>query len=1628
MSWFLRTVSSVFSTAFDFDTVSSAFDVNKATLSGALDVVAVQHEDGTFKSTPFHVRFGKLKVFRYKNKKVKLFVNGKDVGIMMKLGEAGEAYFIVEIPQHQSRSSEEAMSTSAESYTNQIDCSHTSNNIHSTQSSPIASSRELDTSREERHTAPVSNVGAESRHLGVSPSMVPSNGDENQQIDTIRMQDHLLPPLLEAEADYPASPVRTWHWGWGHLPRRKGSTRKRKQQRKTLMIPLEQNLYVSKVSRRCKISRRHSTGHAIDPVDIGVADVTSSSGHSNTYSERLYGDLYEVDTPYKAETNFLKLKTSKFIRTSRTRSSSVDLSDHNAGAVSSSWSPVGASATSLVGIPFAVPSLRASGGDIRMKKTGKYPWGLLAQSESADRPVPLVSPTIRIPWIIQQWTQSPWRAKLNKDKAEVVPSSRDKEDGNVELSFVCTTCKSKNRIVLDVQELSALRRRAEELLSDYSPSTGYIGIGSPLSCSPSPWFASIEALTAWYPSLVSTTTCYDSIEVSRCGNNVAQFETYKCFAVDTFPYLKQFLLSIRQPASICLRFSVRLRSENEELAVTLYTSYFVGTQLILFNILRSQAAERLSTGELSVDHDVHRSTVTGGNTSNVEKGDWSSPEYEPKSSRSQRFFRWLGKWISSTPRASATTESSVTEAGNQHKHDSDEYNVRVPARAPVFSVCRQCLGVQRVSVPTGVTHSRRSSVTGTRGVDQNVSSKVDDSPVEADEEWSKKKGWKSILGGGYSRRRARRLKHQQTQLSSIDDHVDDIPEQLPEDVWNADTSFEGRGRSLSTAVSFAAEPQMEVRGKPSGSRRKSLPSVLPLTWSAREDGPTVGPPSSSHPISAPPKHMHSSSATTGGTSRSRARSIFSYIWGGQSSRERDDGPNAIPTDGASAYHLPSRAERDVERASSRVDVIDSPKSERYDSYEQGVKAALEDTDALQQTLRAQIQNRERSEPENASNVSVSEETVQDDSDSENVDTNDPDTKKVRRIYPTSDMLERMELLNGPNLLTFVVCQSAEETESDEGREAAQQDQATVASSTENIPSTAARTRSFSDMGAPLKVANAAEEAAPMSAERRHSFSESRPSFDEVRGDFLAEANEAVDSASSEEDNPESFGKDLAAYNGFVSVSCTLYLWEPDAKVVVSDVDGTITRSDLWGHIMYYLPIQDWTHPGVAELFANISKNGYHMMYLTSRAIGQIEDTKSYLFNVTQKRSSVSPREPSKSAADLPKKEKKKEADLAAYSDDPLGIGGLARTDSVKGSLEKKSSDKKPPDKQAPPGPEVDKAETAERIQESSASSRTLEDPKLNTEIVAQNTESKRTMYERLKEEFHSQRARYLERAGSFPSYRHHNPTDTASRQSVTLPPGPVITSPDRLFDAVKREVILRKPQEFKISALSDIKRLFGTNKFPFYAGFGNRDTDVIAYKQVGIREGKIFIINPKGEIHAAGDARRFKTSYWSLNSLVDTVFPKISPSGTTATVERVDAIEASSSVGSTSAEGEVSEATHPLGSRHGRPVALDEEYNDLNYWRLNPIPIIESDEEESQDSNSTSDSYQSAGEDDAIAELQHSPYRSGGKALVSQTENSWRHSEVNPLRLQSASPAERPKHDLKVSHERTETNTGSDNV
>ncbi|KAJ3044700.1 hypothetical protein HDV00_001104 [Rhizophlyctis rosea] len=140
--------------------------------------------------------------------------------------------------------------------------------------------------------------------------------------------------------------------------------------------------------------------------------------------------------------------------------------------------------------------------------------------------------------------------------------------------------------------------------------------------------------------------------------------------------------------------------------------------------------------------------------------------------------------------------------------------------------------------------------------------------------------------------------------------------------------------------------------------------------------------------------------------------------------------------------------------------------------------------------------------------------------------------------------------------------------------------------------------------------------------------------------------------------------------------------------------------------------------------------------------------------------------------------------------------------------------------------------------------------------------------------------------------------DGVQQGGNVLPEGPIIMSPDRLLKSFHREVILRKPEEFKMACLRDIKRLFGERK-PFYAGFGNRITDALSYRSVDVPASRIFSIDSTGEIKLELLAT-YKSSYIKLNDIVDQIFPPITDPTTTP------------------------------------------EYNDWNYWRPS-LPEIELD-------------------------------------------------------------------------------------
>lgn len=159
---------------------------------------------------------------------------------------------------------------------------------------------------------------------------------------------------------------------------------------------------------------------------------------------------------------------------------------------------------------------------------------------------------------------------------------------------------------------------------------------------------------------------------------------------------------------------------------------------------------------------------------------------------------------------------------------------------------------------------------------------------------------------------------------------------------------------------------------------------------------------------------------------------------------------------------------------------------------------------------------------------------------------------------------------------------------------------------------------------------------------------------------------------------------------------------------------------------------------------------------------------------------------------------------------------------------------------------------------------------------------------------------------------------TIVQDNYTLPSGPVILSPDRTMAALKREVILKKPEVFKMSCLNDIKSLYfpstkdddsSKDRTPFYAGFGNRITDAISYRSVNIPSHRIFTINPDGEVHLELlELSGIKSSYLAIGELVDQYFPPVSQLGDYSIFNN---------------DNQVTYATK----------RTEERFSDVNYWR-----------------------------------------------------------------------------------------------
>ena len=79
-----------------------------------------------------------------------------------------------------------------------------------------------------------------------------------------------------------------------------------------------------------------------------------------------------------------------------------------------------------------------------------------------------------------------------------------------------------------------------------------------------------------------------------------------------------------------------------------------------------------------------------------------------------------------------------------------------------------------------------------------------------------------------------------------------------------------------------------------------------------------------------------------------------------------------------------------------------------------------------------------------------------------------------------------------------------------------------------------------------------------------------------------------------------------------SLEIDLFLFDSNDRFIVSDIDGTITKSDLLGQMIPMAGLSFWLKDSLLRLFDRIAKNGYHFIYLTSRPVSMVSLTKNYI--------------------------------------------------------------------------------------------------------------------------------------------------------------------------------------------------------------------------------------------------------------------------------------------------------------------------------------------------------------------------------------------------------------------------------
>ena len=83
----------------------------------------------------------------------------------------------------------------------------------------------------------------------------------------------------------------------------------------------------------------------------------------------------------------------------------------------------------------------------------------------------------------------------------------------------------------------------------------------------------------------------------------------------------------------------------------------------------------------------------------------------------------------------------------------------------------------------------------------------------------------------------------------------------------------------------------------------------------------------------------------------------------------------------------------------------------------------------------------------------------------------------------------------------------------------------------------------------------------------------------------------------------------------MSVPFAIHVLDQSDRLLVTDIDGTITQSDLRGFVLPAVGMRA-DHAGVVRLLDGVGRRGYTVVYLTARSMALADMTRSYLFNVS----------------------------------------------------------------------------------------------------------------------------------------------------------------------------------------------------------------------------------------------------------------------------------------------------------------------------------------------------------------------------------------------------------------------------